>query len=224
VISKGGYMSEHENNGPEDKDVAWYWKLLRHPLFVSVIATGFFGIIIAFLGDHWQHQTWVKQKEIELTKSIEGRVFHKRADILEELFYNIARREQILIQILHSQLTILEANRKNDRSAVNRFYDEYYKYSELSEELEARSSSLVTAMRVFFDWRKHPQIIPAYIKLLDRFNQIHNRILKSTKAGILSEEDIRKNIKDIDELREEFHLMFKDILYYPQITNIGRLQ
>ena len=32
-----------------------------------------------------------------------------------------------------------------------------------------------------------------------------------------------KKFEKIDDLREEFHLMFRSILYYPQIANIEKL-
>ena len=156
---------------------SWVWNLLRHPLFVSVIATGVFGIVLACIGDYLQHNTWIKQKEIELAKSIQEKVFDKRAaDVLEDLFYTIARRRQLLKQILFTQLAMRSAKMTNDKAALNRFYDEGHKYSELSEEIEARSAGLVTTMRIFFDWREHQQIIPAYIEIHELFNQIHNKI------------------------------------------------
>ncbi len=217
-------MSECKNQITKGEQPHCFWKFLRHPLFVSVIATGIFGSMIAIIGNHLQHRSWVKQKEIEISKLIQGKVFDKRADILEEMFYVIARREQVLIQIFYAQSAILEAKQKNDRNSINRFYDEYHEYSELSEELEARSSAIVTNMRVFFDWRNHQEIIPAYIEIHELFNQMHNKILRDAKSRNLSKDEFIKERRKIDDFREKLHLMFKEILYYPEIKNIERLK
>ena len=215
-------ISECKNQITKGDGLHWFWKLLRHPLFISVIATGFFGIMIAFIGSHLQHRNWHKQTEIESSNLIQGKVFDKRADILEEVFYVIPRRSQIFTQIFFAQSAILEAKKKNDRNAIKRFYEEYREYAELNDELEARSGVITTNMRIFFDWRKHQEIIPVFIEIHELFNQMHNKILRDAKSGNLSKDEFIKERKTIDDLRENLHLMFKEILYYPEIKNIEK--
>ena len=99
----------------------WFWKFLRHPLFIAFISTCVFGIVVAAAGSKLQYSSWKKQQ---------------RAELAAKVFY-LNKRRETNVWCYHAACQFPE---KFDR----------LKYWEISLEMKSEAHSLRQHLLIFF--------------------------------------------------------------------------
>ncbi len=199
------------DQGDPANSSSWYW-LLREPLFIAFVSSGFFGIIVAILGARFQHRNWKKQEEITSNKVAQEKRFDKRCEIVSRLFYLTKQREQNIWNYHHEMRRQRETINKRKDDLRTMFARSAQKYRDKAQELVAESNALLEEMKIHFGVTQESDLIRNYLEIWRIWHTVQSRITNE----IVTDEIINKESEKVQEHRQAIQKRLGEIIYGPQ--------
>lgn len=164
----------------------------RHPLLVSIISVGVFGIVIALLGSYLQHENWKKQEDISRQKTRQEKLFDKRAEIVRGIFYWHKLQEQICWDVVRE-----------------RYYKrDHMPYWVKLQEIVAEQAALFEEIKIYFG-AQEKEIIGNFAEMDKIWHDI------GTKAGNCK----LKTLNDFKSIEAYINARFKESEKYREAIN-----